>query len=271
MRTLDRVRLLRSLFRLNERLTTLRTADRHARTSDGLPLPPPYLRTLTAGTADSRWFLESGRASAKLISAALARHGVQIDSVERVLDFGCGCGRILRHWQHFPRTEVHAAEPNARLAEWCVRNLAFAVVLRSSPVPPLGYAAGNFDFIYAVSVFTHLAEEAQEPWLQELRRILRTDGLLLISLHGDLYRDRLSSAERRAYDDGALVVRRPEASGTNLCTAFHPGAYVRDQFTLGFELLEHESGGFERGAPEQDLVLLRRSGPNHGTSPFPAA
>jgi len=228
------------------------------RSSEGLPLPPAHLRTLTAGTADARWFLESGGSSARTIREAVERHDVTFDSIRRMLDFGCGSGRVLRHWQHLPATEVHGAEPNEQLAAWCSRNLPFSLVSRNSPFPPLSYESDSFDLVYAISVFTHLPEQPQLLWLRELARVIRPGGLLLFTVHGDRYLARLTAAERRAYGDGRLVVRHASASGTNLCAAFHPAVYLRERLAAGFILLEHATGGFEQGAPEQDLVLLRK-------------
>jgi SAM-dependent methyltransferase len=258
LKTLERLRLLQPLFGLHERLTTLRTADSEMRTSEGLPLPPAHLRTLTAGTADSRWFLESGRASARTIREAASRHGVPLDSARLMLDFGCGCGRVLRHWNHMSLTEVHGAEPSESLAEWCARNLPFARVLRSPPLPPLPYESGGFDLVYAVSVFTHLTEQQQILWQAELARIIRPGGLLLLTLHGDRYLGSLTATERSSYEQGRLVVRHASGAGTNLCAAYHPAAFVRERFSEGFVLVEHTTAGFAGGAPEQDLVVLRK-------------
>lgn len=236
----------------------MRTARRDPRSTDGLPLPPPNLRTLTAGTADPHWFLESGRASAQTIRAAVGRHGADVEATARMLDFGCGCGRVLRHWQHLARPEIHAAEPDRRLADWCADNLVFASVAHSSAFPPLPYETSAFDLVYAVSVFTHLPEQAQLDWMDEFARLIRPGGLLLLTLHGDRYRARLTGHERSEYDAGRLVVRRASAAGTNLCSAFHPARFVRERLAPEFELLEHTVGGFERGAPAQDLVVLRK-------------
>lgn len=259
LQTLERTPLLKPSFRLYEAATTLRTRGSSVQGTDGLPLPPAHLRTLAAGTADPRWFLESGRRTAEIIRTATARHGLPLDSVACMLDFGCGCGRVLRHWKDLPGPEVHGAEPNPRLARWCVRNLPFAHISRSPPLPPVPYESRSFDFIYAISVFTHLTEGAQLLWVEELRRLLRRCGLLLVSTHGDRYVERLTPAERRSYDEGRLVVRRPKASGTNLCSVFHPRAYIEGRFFAGFDVLELTTGGLDQGTPEQDLVLLRKS------------
>jgi SAM-dependent methyltransferase len=255
---LGRMRLLRPFFRLHEWLTTLRTGDSPHGRSEGLPLPPPHLRTLTAGTANSVWFVESGRSSAQVIRETAGRHGIPFDSIGLMLDLGCGCGRVLRHFQHLSSIEIYGAEPNEQLAAWCSRNLPFARVLRSSMLPPLPYEGSFFDLIYAVSVFTHLTEQAQLLWMAELARITRPGGLLLLTVHGDRYLGKLASAERRRYEEGRLVVRHASASGTNLCSAFHPAAFLRERLSADFVLVEHTTGGFERGAPEQDLVVLRK-------------
>ena len=175
-----------------------------------------------------------------------------------MLDFGCGCGRVLRYWQGLPQTEIHGAEPSEPLAEWCRRNLPFARIVRTRALPPLPYESAGFDLVYAVSVFTHLTEQEQLLWTAELARILRPGGLLLLTLHGDRYVGKLSAAERRTYEEGRLVVRHASAAGTNLCAAYHPAVFVRERLSAGFDLLEHTTAGFEKGAPEQDLVVLRK-------------
>src|SRR5205823_7720620 len=52
------------------------------------------------------------------------------------------------------------------------------------PFPPLPYNDAYFDILLGLSVFTHIPREAQDPWLQELQRIVTPGGLLLISTHG---------------------------------------------------------------------------------------
>ena len=49
--------------------------------------------------------------------------------------------------------------------------------------PPLGLEHGSFDLIYAISVFTHLTDNSV-PWLLELRRMLKPDGLLIATFMG---------------------------------------------------------------------------------------
>jgi SAM-dependent methyltransferase len=106
-------------------------------------------------------------------------------------------------------------------------------------------------------VFTHHTAELQLAWRDELRRVLRPGGRLLMTTHGASYRPRLDAAERSRFEAGELVVRWSDLPGTNLCSAYHPERYLRDTFAQGFTFVELEPEG-ARGNPTQDLVLLAR-------------
>jgi SAM-dependent methyltransferase len=213
-------------------------------------VPPARLRVRVAGTADPRWFLESGRLTAAAVREALDRHGAR----DGLLDFGCGCGRITRHWGG--REDLHGCDRDGEAIRWCQEHLPFARFERHGP-PPLPYEDERFGAVSAISVFTHLPD--QERWRDELCRVLALGGLLVLTTHGARYLQRFSSAERERFEAGQIVVRRPGAAGTNLCTTFHPEAYVRETLAEGFELLEFRPGGAEgTGTPTQDLAVLRR-------------
>jgi SAM-dependent methyltransferase len=239
------------------RLRLLRPAHRAYEAASALPVPPPRLIVRVAGTADVDWFLESGRLAAESIAESLARHGRRVDELGAILDFGCGCGRVTRRWADLDSTAVHGTDANKRAVSWCRANLPFARFSSNGLAPPLPHGNGSFDLVYALSVFTHLPEELQLAWMEELERLVKPGGFLLLTTHGERYRDRLSSAERADFDDGRLVVRWAEGAGSNLCSAFHPPSYVKEQLTARFDLLELVPEG-AKGNPHQDLYLLRR-------------
>jgi len=61
----------------------------------GLLLPPKDLIYRVAGTSDPDWFVQSGLQSVKDIESALQSVGRTFAEHNSVLDFGCGCGRIM--------------------------------------------------------------------------------------------------------------------------------------------------------------------------------
>ena len=255
---LRRLGLLRPAYRAYETLNALRAAGRPTPAAqDGPPVPPPRLIVRVAGTADVVWFLESGRLAAESIRASLARHGRRIEELGSLLDFGCGCGRVTRRWVGLDGVDVHGADANERAVAWCRTNLPFARFSSNGLAPPLEHADESFDLVYALSVFTHLPEGLQLAWMRELERLLRPGGFLLLTTHGERYRERLSRDERAAFDAGRLVVRWPEGAGSNLCSAFHPPAYVQEKLAAGLDAVDLVPEG-ATGNPYQDLYVLRR-------------
>ena len=261
LRALDRMSLLAPVYRVYEWVRSLRGSEDGEVDAGGLPVPPPRLRVEVAGTPGLEWFLESGRQQAEIIRAAAERNGTPLESTGALLDFGCGCGRVLRHWTGLEGPEIYGSDYNAGLASWCAANLPFVTVSANELAPPLRYEDGQFGLVYAISVFTHLPHDLERAWIGELSRVVGPGGLLLVTTHGESYADRLDAGERRQYDSGAAVVRWPSVAGSNLCTTFHPAPYVEERLAPELELLEHKPDGGTVGSRQQDLVVFRKPAP----------
>jgi SAM-dependent methyltransferase len=246
--------LLRPSYRAYERLQAVRARGRPEPAGD-LPLPPAWLRVRVAGTADPEWFVASGEQSVAAMGAALAAADAALDDLDTILDFGCGCGRVLRHLAGVP-ADVYGTDPDGPAIRWCRANLGFAQFHQNGAEAFLPYPAGKFDFVYALSVLTHLRLDQQRDWMAELARVLKPRSLLLLTTHGRRYLDRLSEGERASFEAGEIVVRHAGAAGTNLCTTFHPPERVRDEIAQGFTML-HEALADPLGPRAQDLFLLR--------------
>jgi SAM-dependent methyltransferase len=226
--------------------------------TDGLPLPPARLRAQAGPRhADPDYFLRSGRRHAELIRDLLAADGAPIEELEAILDWGCGCGRILRHWATLDGTRVYGCDINPKMVAWCNANLPFADVAANELLPPLPHPDASLDFVYALSVLTHLPEKLQHAWIGECHRILKPGGRLLFSTMGEHYLElqRLSEAERRSFESGNLVVLYAGAPGTSLCSAYHPPAYVREQLAADFDPVAFRAAA-EDG--RHDIHLLRK-------------
>ena len=256
----DRLHLARPAVRAYELALAAKGSlrGRSATAGESLPLPPARLRAQAGPRhADVEYFLRSGRHHAQLIRDLLAEDGTPIEELEAILDWGCGCGRILRHWASLGDTEVRGCDINPRMVAWCNENLPFAQVVANGISPPLPYPDESLDFVYAFSVLTHLSEELQHAWVGECRRVLKPGGRLLFSTMGEHYLElqRLSESERRSFEAGNLVVLYAGAPGTSLCSAYHPPAYVREQLAAGFD-----QAAFRAAAEDgrHDMHLLRK-------------
>jgi SAM-dependent methyltransferase len=104
---------------------------------------------------------------------------------KRVLDFGCGSGRVLRQFlAEAERAEFWGCDIHQPSIEWLRANLVPPLhVFANSELPPLPQESGWFDAIWAASVFTHLTS-SWSAWLVELHRVLKPGGLLLVSYIG---------------------------------------------------------------------------------------
>ena len=239
-------------WRLFERILVL--ADRRGDPllgSDGLPLPPSRLRVRVIAQTDPAVFLSSGEDNRTELAELAESAGLAMGDVGRLLDFGCGCGRVIRHWASYDGLEVHGSDHDAELVGWVRDNLPFVSTNVNALGPPLPYPDGWFGLVYAISVFTHLTEELGEAWMHELRRVIRPGGLLAFSVLGDRNLDRLRPREREAYDRGELVVQFADAPGTNLCISYHPEPYL-DALTDGFQRVARKAVGM------QDVCVVRR-------------
>ena len=79
----------------------------------------------------------------------------------RILDFGCGYGRVLRAMYYFADPDkVFGCDPSDHSIELCRQASIPSPIAMSDNVPTTLPFNGKFDLIYAFSVFTHLSERA---------------------------------------------------------------------------------------------------------------
>jgi ubiquinone/menaquinone biosynthesis C-methylase UbiE len=233
---------------------------------DGLPIPPKQLRHLVwSEFADLRVFFSNCNQADYMLNM-LSELGADIDSFMAILDFGCGCGKSIRSWYDNAKRglKVYGSDINTEQIEWCRRNLRFAGFVVNGAEPPLEYSDSAFDFIYTVSVFTHLTANQQISWLGEMRRILRPGGFLLLTTAGESYLSEMSEEQREDFIAGRLIVLNQHAAGDpaeyGRCIAYHPKAWVSENMLDGFQLLKFIPGIVDPSGPkgELDEYWLRR-------------
>lgn len=222
---------------------------------DGLPIPPAQLIFLVYGGYDKKGFYNEGALGAECIKSILKKNRLDINAFGSILDFGCGCGRILRHWKTLSGPKIHGSDYNPFLVNWCQKSLSFAEVKQNKPHGKLDYENDKFDFIYAISVFTHLNGTLQNFWIDELTRVLKPGGYLLMTVHGSA-RMSACAEERRKFESGQLVVVDQKYLGTNFCNSFQSEAYVREWLRQKLAIVDFVPGGAKDA--HQDQYLLQK-------------
>lgn len=151
-----------------------------------LNLPDEHRRFRVIGNKDPVGFLSSGCTDAhRIVSAYENATGKSWHDAHAVLDWGVGCGRVARHLAPDLGTRFFGCDIDADNVAWCRANLLGGGGYQPSLLePPLPYADNSFDVIYGVSVFTHLRANWELRWLEELHRVLRPGGVVLMTVHG---------------------------------------------------------------------------------------
>jgi hypothetical protein len=124
---------------LLDRVTRDRNAGYEAPDGLPLPLPPAHLIHKVVGHFDSRVFYEGGETRFTYIQDVLGRGGVALDQLSSVLDWGCGCGRVLRQWRSVPNVQIYGSDYNPKLIDWCRTALPFARLSTNGLAPPLPF------------------------------------------------------------------------------------------------------------------------------------
>lgn len=201
-------------------------------------LPPAMLRFRVSESVHEKLFVDIGRKCAHLIAGLLSERG-KANEGSRVLDFGCGCGRTIK-WliEDHPEAVFSGCDIDPEAIRWCHDHLPQGNFQVNAALPPLEYESSHFDAVYCFSVFTHLNETMQDAWLAELRRIVKPNGVLIISVHGHNATRVLSEADRRVLkSEGFLHKTSRKLSGFLpdwYHTTWHSQSYILDKLTSLF-------------------------------------
>lgn len=186
-----------------------------------LPVPPQELWAVHAD------YLETGEHHSTTMRDLCAKHGLPLVDGLRILDFGCGTGRVLRHLVDITESgEVWGADLDSERIDWCRANLTPPFrFITTDTAPHLPFEDNYFDLVFAGSVFTHITDQ-DDAWLMELRRITRPGGLLYLSvIERDMIESVLSQEGPTPYKDWFA---RELETGADLDLAFREGVAALD-------------------------------------------
>ncbi len=135
-----------------------------------------YLFTGAAGDTT----LAEGFAFYQVVQRLFEQYVGDLEPSRRVLDFGCGWGRIIRFFSKDIEPNnlwgIDCYDEALTVARQTNRWAQFRLI---DPRPPVELPPAGFDLIYCYSVFSHLAEDIHLQWLVEFHRLLKPGGLLV--------------------------------------------------------------------------------------------
>lgn len=151
-----------------------------------LPIPPDEVILTSVGKADKKLYLAGGLADRNYVLSFLQTAGLDTSKGKwKILDWGSGSGRVARHWESLSaNVDLFGCDVREEPVRWCQENLSFGNFSVSAHNPPLNYPDGHFDAIYGLSVFTHLSFKSHYLWMAELWRLLKPNGVVVLTVHG---------------------------------------------------------------------------------------
>ena len=118
-----------------------------------------------------------------------------------ILEWGCGPARIIRHLPSLaPGNDWFGCDYNEDTINWCSNNIQGVHFSKNELEPPLPYSDQSFDIVYAVSVFTHLSKQNHFDWMEEIHRVVKPDGLFLLTTQGESFLSKLTKSERDRFN-----------------------------------------------------------------------
>lgn len=220
-------------------------------------LPPDYMM-FEAFQPNYHKYFYGGKEVATNFITKLKSYYYKSDMV--VLDWGCGPARLTRHLPSLlsKNSQVYGSDYNPKTIDWCSKNIEGVRFSKNNLEPPLNYSNDTFDFIISLSIFTHLSESNHKLWVKELHRVLKPQGLALITTAGQIFIEKMTSAEQEKFNVGELVVRGNAIEGHRVYGAFQPKDFMLSLFQNQFEVVEHTEGKRASWGFEQDIWVVRK-------------
>jgi SAM-dependent methyltransferase len=221
------------------------------------PLPPAALAARVGSAAGAGGSLEPFLTMGAAVRAELDRMlGAEWNwEGKHVLDFGCGVGRVLRHFaSEAERAEFVGCDIDQPSIAWVQRHLCPPFQAFVNPeMPPLDRPDESFDLVYAISVFTHLSD-SWSAWLLEMHRVLKPGALLIATVLGGGMSRQIADEPWDPDRVGMNVLGRDRPWSEGGPSVLISEWWLRAHWGRVFEVLRYRAVD-ESG---HDFVLLRR-------------
>lgn len=191
-----------------------------------LKYPPLELMHDAYAHCDYQYYYITGNQTADFI-INICNNFFKNDDIT-ICEWGCGPARIL---QHIPLKrnfrQVIGTDYNQNTVDWCKSEFSSITFIKNNLTPPLLLDNHSIDFLYCISVFTHLSYNMQFEWIKEIKRVLKPGGVFLASFHGEKSVSKLLPEEKIIFNNGDLVVRDNVPEGSRIFSVYHPEKFIR--------------------------------------------
>jgi ubiquinone/menaquinone biosynthesis C-methylase UbiE len=240
-----------------ERFRNRKVNKEFLRNHPGVKLPPDYL-IYESFQLNYKKYYTGSEDTARWLADLLKRH-IGLKGI-KILDWGCGPGRVIRHLPKFTADDCRffGTDYNEKSIAWCSAHLPGIHFSQNTLKANLKYDNNFFDVIYGISIFTHLSEKMHFEWFAELMRVLKSGGIMLLTTQGNNFTIKLTPEELARFNAGKLVVRGNVKEGHRTWSAFQPNQFMKKLFA-DVEILHHlERKPEETGWLPQDVWIIKK-------------
>jgi SAM-dependent methyltransferase len=144
--------------------------------------PPKGVHSMVHGLV---WETGGSYYLADLVLEALLGIARPLAPGAEALDFSCSSGRVVRPLAAaLPEIVWRGCDPNEDAIQWARAHVPGVEFFTSRIEPPLPLGDGQLSLAFAVSVWSHYSAGAALRWLDEMARVIRPRGHLLLTTHG---------------------------------------------------------------------------------------
>lgn len=218
------------------------------------------LRFVVGGTTT---FIQLNEISKKYFNVSLGEY-------QTCVDWGCGCARVMRQFWEAGKL-LKLREPNQQRIigvdidpvniNWCKENMDGRGNYKVLSLEGFDFNTAEIDLLYGISVMTHLTEHHQNLWLNEIARVVRPGGCVILTTHGEFAYYRHSRMLATAFVErfGIFDLTPDAAIGADKDTyyraTFHSREYIKKYWSKNFEILDVIPVA---NAFHQDFIVMRR-------------
>ena len=192
-------------------------------------------------------------------------------SGKQVLDWGCAAGGVSIMMDDTLPISITAADVDEHSIRWLEKTCDRINCVALIPGKALPFVDRSFDVIIGISVLTHIPPDLQEFYLSELRRIIKKNGIAIITVlsesacdfnrKNDRNPNMHPTDEKQLTQQGIIFSSYPEKTLNSMDFSknaaygmtYHSRAYIHEIFEKYFHINSIE----ESGLPPQDVLVLR--------------
>jgi SAM-dependent methyltransferase len=158
--------------------------------------PDPDLQSLLHGSAGENAIHEAFQFYL-FIRSRLGSH-LKLGSGARMLDFGCGWGRMSRPFmRHYDLADIYGFEPSRLFCTVAREMNPYICILNGEYLPNRRIPRNAFELIIGYSVFSHLSPHAAALWLREVAELLNPGGFAVLTTWGARFLNHLAFEKKR--------------------------------------------------------------------------